>query len=136
MERHATHPTDSDATKDAHRSLGLGHERLLATGGLIGAILASSCCILPLALVTFGISGAWIGNLTALEPYKPYILAVAAITLGGGFWQVYAKPRKACTEGSYCASPTSGRVTKTALWAATALALGAATVDYWAPLLY
>ena len=30
----------------------------LAAGGLIGAVLASSCCIVPLMLVIVGVSGA------------------------------------------------------------------------------
>ena len=42
-----------------------------AVGGVIGAVLASSCCIGPLLLVTLGASGAWIGNLTALKTYQP-----------------------------------------------------------------
>jgi len=42
----------------------------LAAGGL-AAILASTCCLGPLVLITLGFSGAWIGNLTALEPYRP-----------------------------------------------------------------
>jgi len=45
-------------------------KRIAATGSVIGAILASSCCIVPLVLVTLGASGAWIGNLTVLESYK------------------------------------------------------------------
>ena len=39
----------------------------LFAGGL-AAILASACCLGPLVLVTLGFSGAWIGNLTVLEP--------------------------------------------------------------------
>ncbi|MBI1285480.1 MAG: mercury transporter MerT [Thiobacillus sp.] len=118
------------------RSAELGRGRVATAAGVIGAIVASSCCILPLALVTLGVGGAWMGNLTALEPYRPYTISATAVILGIGFWQVYLKPRKACAEGSYCASPTSGRITKTALWAATVLVLGAATVDYWAPFFY
>lgn len=38
------------------------HTGLLATLGLAGAFMASACCIVPLVLVTLGISGAWIGN--------------------------------------------------------------------------
>ena len=114
----------------------LGRERLLAAGGIVGAIIASSCCVLPLLLITLGVSGAWIGNLTALEPYKPYFLTVTAILLGAGFWHVYVRAPKACADGSYCARPRSGRITQIALWLATALALLAATVDYWAPLFY
>jgi mercuric ion transport protein len=32
--------------------------------GLLGALAASSCCILPLVLFSLGVSGAWIGNFT------------------------------------------------------------------------
>lgn len=110
--------------------------KLVTTGSVIGAILASSCCIAPLILLTLGVSGAWIGNLTALEPYKFYFIAGTLIFLGLGFWQVYFKPKQACEVGSYCASPASGFLIKTALWVATGLVLLAATVDYWAPLFY
>ncbi len=89
---------------------------LLATGGLIGAVLASSCCIAPLAFVTLGISGAWIGNLTALAPYQWLFVTATVGFLGAGFWTVYFKPKAACEEGSYCATPTSDRVVKTVLW--------------------
>ncbi len=33
-----------------------------AAGGVIGAILASACCIVPLVLVTLGISGSLDGQ--------------------------------------------------------------------------
>lgn len=57
-------------------------------GGVIVAILASTCCIAPLALLMLGVSGAWIGTLTALEPYKPYFAGVALVFIGLGFRQV------------------------------------------------
>jgi len=47
-------------------------QRLMAAGGLLGALAASSCCILPLTLFGLGMSGAWIGNFTQLAPYQPY----------------------------------------------------------------
>lgn len=112
------------------------NERLLATGGIVGAILASSCCILPLVLISFGVSGAWIGNLTALEPYKPVFITIAVVFLGAGFWHVYFKKPKPCEDGSYCAKPQSSRNTKIALWLATIAVLCALTIDYWAPLFY
>lgn len=111
-------------------------DRWFATGGVIGAILASSCCILPLLFVTVGISGAWIGNLTALEPYKPYFSAIALVFIGLGFWQVYFRAKPECAEDSYCAKPQSASLTKLALWAAAALILLALTTDWWAPLFY
>ncbi|HCK84172.1 MAG TPA: mercury transporter MerT [Hyphomonadaceae bacterium] len=108
----------------------------LAAGGVAGAILASSCCILPLALVTLGVSGAWIGNFTALEPYKPVFIAIAAIFIGLGFWQVYFRSRPKCEDGSYCARPQSALITQIALWLAAALVILAATIDWWAPFFY
>jgi mercuric ion transport protein len=111
-------------------------EGWLAAAGLIGAILASSCCVLPLLFVTLGISGAWIGNLTALEPYKPYVAGVALVFIGLGFRQVYAKPAPACVDGSWCARPRSAGIAKTALWLATVVVLLALTINWWAPLFY
>ncbi len=111
-------------------------KNFVAAGSVFGAILASSCCIAPLVLLTLGVSGAWISNLTALEPYKPYFIAVTLVFLGLGFWQVYFKPKKDCSEGSYCARPNSSRITKAALWAATGLIILAATINYWAPFFY
>ena len=43
-----------------------GRQHLIAAGGILGALAASSCCIVPLILFSLGIGGAWIGNLTAL----------------------------------------------------------------------
>ncbi|HEY5568891.1 MAG TPA: mercuric transporter MerT family protein [Gammaproteobacteria bacterium] len=110
-----------------------GKRGLLATGGLLGAVLASSCCIGPLLLLSLGVSGAWIGNLTALAPYQPLFLLVTLGFLAAGFWTVYRKPKAACVEGSYCASPTSERVLKVALWVAALLALAAVGVNVLAP---
>ncbi len=47
-------------------------QRLAVAGGFLGALAASSCCILPLVLFSLGVSGAWIGNFTQLAPYQPY----------------------------------------------------------------
>jgi len=110
--------------------------RFAAIAGVVGAVLASSCCVVPLVLVTLGVSGAWIGTLSALDPYKNYFALVTLVFLGAGFWQVYFRKNVACEDGSYCANPLSGRVTKTALWIATALVLSALTIDGWAPLFY
>ncbi len=111
-------------------------KRIAATGSVIGAILASSCCIAPLLLVTLGVSGAWIGSLSALEPYTPWFAAVTLVFLGSGFWQVYWKKKPACEEDSYCANPASDRVIKIVLWSATVLVVLVLTIDYWAPYFY
>lgn len=107
-----------------------------AAGGVIGAVLASACCIGPLVLITLGVSGVWIGNLTALKAYQPVFVVIAIAFLTFGFWQVYGKPKPTRDDGSYCASPASERVVKTALWIAIGLVVSALTVDLWAPLFY
>jgi len=87
-------------------------------------------------LLTLGISGAWIGNLTALEPYKPIFAVIALGFIAAGFRQVYFRKPTVCEPGSYCARPSSARITKTALWASLILVVAALTIDWWAPLLY
>lgn len=109
-------------------------EGLYAAGGLIGALLALSCCIVPFLLLTLGVGGAWIGNLTALAPYQPIFLTVAIASLAAGFRKVYRKPKNACATDSYCATPASGRVIRIALWAATLLIVAAVAVNLIAPL--
>ena len=112
------------------------HQGLFAASGLFAAFLASACCIAPLVLVTLGISGAWIGNLTALEPYKPLTSGIAIVLIAVGFWHVYFRTKRVCVEGTYCARPQSSRITKTVLWAASALVLLSLTLNWWAPLFY
>lgn len=106
-----------------------------AFGGVLGAVLASSCCIAPLVLVTLGASGAWIGNLTALKAYQPFFVTATLAFLSLGFWQVYAKPKPACDDGT-CEMPLSATLVKVVLWVATGLVVLAITVDVWAPLFY
>ena len=107
-----------------------------AFGSVIGAVLASSCCIGPLVLISLGASGAWIGNLTALKAYQPIFVIVTLSFLGIGFWQVYGKSKPDCADGSYCATPTSNPIVKSTLWVATLLVAVALSTDLWAPLFY
>ena len=107
-----------------------GASRLLAAGGILAALGAASCCVIPFALFTLGVSGAWIGNLTALEPYQPLFALVALGFIGYGAYRVYAKPKAACVPGSYCADPKSDRLAKIGLWAATGLVIVALGFPY------
>ena len=114
---------------------GLRQQKVFAIGGVLGAIAASSCCILPLILFSVGIGGAWIGNLTALAPYKPLFVAGTAALLGYGFYLVYWKPRQACAADAACARPLPNRLVKLGLWTATVLVTAAFAFDYVAPTL-
>src|SRR5262249_10278463 len=45
-------------------------QKIAALGGIVAALAASSCCILPVALFSLGISGAWIGSFTGRDVIK------------------------------------------------------------------
>ena len=107
---------------------------LMAAGGLLGALAASSCCILPLVLFSLGVSGAWIGNFTQLAPYQPYFLAATLGFLGYGYWLVYRSGKLACADGEACARPLANRIVKTGLILATILVIAALGFDFVAPL--
>ncbi len=107
--------------------------RMIATGGILGALAASACCIVPLILFSLGVSGAWIGNLTALEPYKPIFIVITLGFLGYGYWMVYRKP-KVCAEGEPCARPLPNRLVKSALWGSTVLIVIALFWNWIAPI--
>src|SRR6266853_5848430 len=98
-------------------------QALIAAGGLLGALAASSCCILPLVLFSLGISGAWIGNFTRLAPYQPYFIAVTLAFLGYGYWLVYRSSTRACAHGEACARPLPNRLVKAGLIVASLLAV-------------
>lgn len=109
---------------------------IYAAGGLIGAILASTCCIVPFVLLFLGISGAWISHVTDLAPYQPFFLLTSFGFLGAGFWTVYGKPRNSCEEGSLCAAtPRSDKIVKVALWMGALLIVSAFGVELIGPLL-
>ena len=109
---------------------------MMAAGGLLGALAASSCCILPVVLFSLGISGAWIGNFTRLAPYQPYFLAATTVLLGTGYWLVHRASKRACAEGEACARPLPKRLVTIVLVVATVLVVAALGFDVLAPLLF
>lgn len=105
-------------------------QKLTAAGGIAAALGAASCCVVPFTLFMLGVSGAWIGNLTALEPYQPIFAAIALGFIGYGAYLVYWKPKAACADGSYCARPVSSRIAKIGLWSAGGLVVIAVGFPY------
>jgi mercuric ion transport protein len=77
--------------------------RSLVAGGL-ATLLASTCCLGPLVLITLGFSGAWISKLTVLEPYQPIFVGAALVAMffaGKRIWRPVAQ----CAPGEFCAMP-------------------------------
>ncbi|HSC11190.1 MAG TPA: mercuric ion transporter MerT [Rhodanobacteraceae bacterium] len=106
----------------------------LATGGL-AAILASACCLGPLVLVSVGLSGAWIGNLTRLEPFRPIFIGAALVAMFFAHRRIF-RPATDCKPGEVCALPESRRVYKIIFWLVAALILIALGFPYVIPYFY
>ena len=114
-------------------SAGTGSGALLVGG--LAAILASTCCLGPLILVAVGLSGAWIRNLTLLEPYRPVfiVFALGALFLAG---RRIFQPAEACQPGEVCGVPRTRRVYKVLFGIVSALVLVALVYPYVAKLFY
>lgn len=105
-----------------------------STGGaLIGALAMTSCCILPLVLVSFGVGGVWIAQLTALYAYKWYTFAIASAFIGYGFWKVHRAEQGECRDGATCTRPMNRRVMKASLWLAAVVTAVAMIFPYITP---
>ena len=71
------------------------------------ALIGGSCCLLPILFFNFGMSSAWVANLAALKPLRPYMLGVSIALLMSGvflYWhrcRTECKPRNRPTSGLY-----------------------------------
>ena len=106
----------------------------LLTGGL-AAILASTCCLGPLVLLTLGISGAWIGNLTVLEPFRPIFIGVAMVALFFAYRHIFRAVGD-CGPDDACAAPQVKTAWKVLFWVVVVLVLVALVFPYIAPRFY
>ncbi len=111
-----------------------GGRGVLLTGGL-AAILASTCCLGPLVLITLGVSGAWIGNLTLLEPYRLLFIGGAFVALFFAYRRIWRAPA-ACEPGQACALPQVNRSYKALFWIVVALVIVALGFPLIAPWFY
>ena len=88
---------------------------LLAGGGLLAAVAASTCCVLPLSLAAVGLGGAWLSTLSVLAQYAMEFRVLAVLLLGAGFWFAYTR-RPAGSKAAACPTMPSERATKALLW--------------------
>jgi mercuric ion transport protein len=103
--------------------------------GILSAVGASICCVGPLVLLAFGVSGAWIGSLTALEPYRAIFIGLTLLFLGFAFYRLYLV-RPTCSPESACANPRTLKHQRLGFWIVTVLVLGLIAVPWVAPLFY
>ena len=122
---------NSQFPNQMNRAMGRG---ALLTGGL-AAILASTCCLGPLVLMTLGFSGAWIGNLVVLEPYRPIFIGVAVLALFFA-WRRIWQPATVCAPAEVCAVPQAKRAYRILFGVVVVLVLIALGFPYVAPWFY
>jgi mercuric ion transport protein len=103
--------------------------------GALAAIGASVCCVGPLVLLTLGIGGAWIGNLTAMEPMRPLFVGVAVLFVAQAFRRLYLVPQ-VCERGTPCADPRTLKRQRLVFWLVVVTLAGLLAVPWAAPLLY
>lgn len=104
-------------------------------GGVIAAITASLCCVGPLVLLALGVSGAWIAQLTALEPVRPLFIGITLLLFGIAFHRLYSAPR-VCEPGRVCADPVVKKRQRFLFWMAAVLVALLLVVPLFAPLFY
>ena len=100
--------------------------------GVLAAIGASVCCVGPLVLLTLGIGGAWIANLTALEPIRPWFIATTLIFLGLAFRRLYLQPQ-VCEPGATCAEPLVLKRQRAIFWVVALAVLALLATPWLAP---
>lgn len=100
-------------------------------GGGLAALAASACCLGPLILVSLGIGGAWVSNLTMLEPYRPIFIGIALICMALAYRKIYStKATGNCSPDTLCANPKTNRSYRIIFWSVSVLVLIALLYPY------
>lgn len=99
-------------------------------GTLIGlsALLASSCCVMPLALAGLGAGSALLSGLGFLAQIRPWLLGGAITMLALGWLLLFSRSRSTtCHSGPDCVASASSRLPMSLL-ASGSLVVGLAMV--------
>jgi mercuric ion transport protein len=107
----------------------------LGTAG-IAVLLASSCCLMPLILVSAGLSGAWLSNLRVLQPYSPILtgIALAALVLAGR--SLFRSAASCRVDAGVLQGSGPRSLHKTIFWAIAALTVALLVTPVVAPWFY
>jgi len=119
------------STHSADRGLSKGS----LIGGVLAAIAASMCCAGPLVLLMLGISGSWIGNLRAFEPFRPVFMGLTVLFLILAFRKLYLVPQS-CAVDAPCANPASLRKQRAIFWLVTVLVVSIVAFPWASPYLF
>ena len=91
------------------------YEKTLAASGLLAAVAASTCCVLPLALGSLGVGSMLVAGLGVLAPYQTVFRLTAIALVGAGLWLAYTR-KPFLADGAACTPRRSAGWTKPVLW--------------------
>jgi mercuric ion transport protein len=100
--------------------------------GVISALGASTCCVLPLILVSVGVGGAWVAQLRELERFYYVFIALAIGAFGYAFYRLYLRSAS-CASDIACASPQVRRRQRIAFWATLVTAKALVLSPFYVP---
>lgn len=102
-------------------------EKLTTTGAVVTAIIASLCCIGPIAVAMIGVGS--IAAFSIFWDYRPYLIGLTVVLLGLAFYFTYRKREVVCENGT-CKFESASKWSKSAVWLATMLAVLAIVFPY------
>ncbi|HEY8260430.1 MAG TPA: mercury transporter MerT [Methylosinus sp.] len=101
----------------------------------LGAVLASSCCAIPLAIAALGAGAGVLGGLETVAAWRAPLLFISAAGIVGGWGAWWLRRPPTCFAGPSCASRERSRATLLLLLGASASVLAAASWSTIDPLL-
>jgi mercuric ion transport protein len=109
--------------------------KMALAGGVLAGIGASACCVGPLLLLSLGVGGAWIGHLTALEPYRPIFIVLTGLFLGLALQKLYLVPQS-CTKEDNCVADRNRHVQRIFFWILVPVSLALVASPWILPIFY
>ena len=100
-------PIVASAVADVPTPIAQASGHVFAITGVVaglGAITASSCCIVPLTLASLGAGAGIFGTLEALAPWRVPLLGASGVGVAVGWFTWWRQGRVACDAGSTCAA--------------------------------
>lgn len=123
---------DGASTSIIPRAPGAWASLGLAAG--LGAVVASSCCAIPLSLAALGASASVLGGLELVAAWRVPFLTLSTLAIIGG-WVAWLRTPSACASTAGCSSDSPSRATPIFLLAASMILIAAASWGYIDPVL-
>ena len=124
--------TNSEANEQTSAPKVLGG---LAAFAGIGAIFASSCCVIPLVLAAVGSSAGIFGAFQTLAEWRMPLLSVSIFSIIGGWFTWWKKRNDNCSAAAFCSTSTRSNTSVTLLFISSLIIVLGLSWEYIDPLL-